>query len=147
MLTIQTFAGFRGEKAKANKHTGSGKSGASAHLANLTSVDDDNLYDEDMDESANAYQAHNNPVDPGSDDGEEALEYDDDEENDTLSSYVALDDVTVFEAAELDAIALLADTWNDDLDPEVSAHLVQASAQANLSFGQDKGKGKGKKQR
>ena len=30
--------------------------------------------------------------------------------NDTFSSYVALDDVTVFEAAELDAIALLADT-------------------------------------
>ena len=100
-----------------------------------------------MDESANAYQAHNNPVDPGSDDGEEALDYDDDEENDTLSSYVALEDGTVFEAAELDAFALPADTWNDDLDPEVSAHSVQASAQANLSFGQDKGKGKGKKQR
>ena len=30
------------------------------------------------------------------------------------------DDVTVFEAAELDAIALLADTWDNDLDPEVS---------------------------
>ena len=36
-------------------------------------------------------------------------------ENDTFSSHVALDDVTIFEAAELDAIALLADTWNDDL--------------------------------
>ena len=44
----------------------------------------------------------------------------------------------------MDAIALLADTGNDDLDPEVSAHLVQASAQAYLSFGKDKGKGKGK---
>ena len=42
----------------------------------------------------------------------------------------------------MDAIALLADTWNDDLDPEVSAQLVQASAQAYLSFGKDKGKGK-----
>ena len=63
-----------------------------------------------MDESANACQAHNDPVDPGSDDGEEALDYDDDEENETFSSYVALDDVTVFEAAESDAIALLADT-------------------------------------
>ena len=83
-----------------------------------------------MEESANAYQAHNDPVDPGSDDGEETLDNDDDEENDTFSLYVALDDVTVFEAAELDAIALLADTWNDDLDPEVSAQLVQASAQA-----------------
>ena len=57
--------------------------------------------------------AHNDPVDPGSDDGEEALDCHDDEENDTFSSYVALDDVTVFEAAELDATALLADTWNE----------------------------------
>ena len=72
-----------------------------------------------MDESANACQAHNDPVDPGSDDEEEAPDYEDDEENDTLSSYVALGDVTVFEAAELDAIAFLADTWIDDLDPEV----------------------------
>ena len=58
-----------------------------------------------------------------------------DEENDTFSSYVPLDDATVFEAAKLDAIALLADTWNDDLDPEVSAQLVQANVQTDLSFG------------
>ena len=43
-----------------------------------------------------------------------------------------------FEAAKLDAIALLADTWNDDLDPEVSAQLVQANVQADLSFGKKK---------
>ena len=67
---------------------------------------------------------------------------DDDEENDTFSSYVALDDVTIYDAAELDEIALFADTWNDDLDPEASAHLVQASAQAYLSFGKDKRKRK-----
>ena len=36
--------------------------------------------DEDMDESANAYQAHNDPVDPRSADGEEAPDLDDDEE-------------------------------------------------------------------
>ena len=64
---------FRG-KGK-GKHTGSGKSGASTHHANLTSVEDYDYYDEDMSESA--YQAHNDPVDPGSDDGEEALDYDD----------------------------------------------------------------------
>ena len=130
------------EKGK-GKHTGSGKSGTSAHHANLTSVVDYDYYcDEDLDESANAYQDHNDPVDPGSDDGEEAPDYDDeDEENDTFSSCVALDDVSVFEAAELDAIALLADAWNDDLDPEASAQLVQASAQAYLSFEKDKGKG------
>ena len=134
---------FRG-KGK-GKHTGSGNSGASADLANITSfVDYGYCYDEDMDESANAGQAHNDPADPGSDNGEEALEYDDDEVNDTLSSCIALDDVTVFEAAKLDEIALLADTRNEDLDSEVSAQLVQASAQAHFSFGKEKGKGKGK---
>ena len=44
----------------------------------------------------------------------------------------------------MDAIALFADTWDDDLDPEVSAQLVQASAQAYLSFGKETVKGKGK---
>ena len=53
---------FRGRGK--GKHTGSGKSGASAHHANLTSVKDYDYYDEHMDESANAYQAHNDPVDP-----------------------------------------------------------------------------------
>ena len=64
------------------------------------------------------------------------------EENDTFSSNVALDDVTFFEAAELDAIALLADTWDNDLEPEASAQLVEASAQADLSFGKEKEKAK-----
>ena len=49
-------------------------------------------------------------------------------------SYIALDDVTVVEATELDAIALLADTWDNDLDPEVTAQLVQANVQAYLSL-------------
>ena len=75
---------------------------------------------------------HNDPVDPGSDDGEEALDCDDEEGNDTFSSYVALHDVTVYEAADLDAIAPLADTWDNDLDSEVSAQLVQVSAQPYL---------------
>ena len=44
----------------------------------------------------------------------------------------------------MDAIALLADTWDNDLDPEVSAQLVQANVQAYLSFRKEKGKGKGK---
>ena len=43
----------------------------------------------------------------------------------------------------MDEIALLADTWDNELDPEVSAQLVQANVQAYLSFGQDKGTGKG----
>ena len=65
--------------------------------------------------------------------------------NDTFSTYVARDDVTAHEAAELDVIALLADTWDNDLDPEVSAQLVEATVlQAHLSFGKEQGKGKGK---
>ena len=68
----------------------------------------------------------------GSHIGEEAPDYDDDEENDPFPPYVALDDVTIFEIAELDEIALLADIWDSDLHPEVSAQLVQASAQGYL---------------
>ena len=45
----------------------------------------------------------------------------------------------------MDAIAILAETRDDDLDPEVSAQPVQARAQAYLSFGKEKGKGKGKR--
>ena len=105
----------------------------------------DYYHDEDLYETA---KAHNDPVDPGSDDGEKAPDYDDEENdivaNDTFSPCVALDDITVFEAAELGAIALLADTWDDDLDPEASAQLVQVSAQAYFSFGKEKGRGKGK---
>ena len=65
---------FRG-KGK-GKHTGSGKSGASAYHANFSSVEDYD-YDDDMNESANAYQAHNDPVDAGSGCREEALDFDD----------------------------------------------------------------------
>ena len=49
-----------------------------------------------------------------------------------FSSNITVDDVSIFEAGELDAaaeldvIALLADTWDNDLNPEVSAQLVQA---------------------
>ena len=72
------------EKGK-GKHTGIGKSGTSGHHAKLTSVEDyDYYHDEDLDESANACQAHNDPVDPRSDDREEIPDHDDDEENDTL---------------------------------------------------------------
>ena len=41
--------------------------------------------------------------------------------------------------SELDAIALLADTWDNDLDPEVSAQLVQANVRAYFFF--QKGEG------
>ena len=124
-------------------HTGSEISGSSAYYANFTSVQDYG-HDDDTVELADAFQAHNDPADPGSDVGEEALDCDDNKENDTFSSYVALDDVSVFEAAELDAIALLADTWDNDLDPEVSAQCkltfpserrkVRAKARARANF-------------
>ena len=45
-------------------------------------------------------------------------------EHDTFSSNVALHGVTAFEAAELDAIALLTDTWDKYLDPDRSAQLT-----------------------
>ena len=77
-------------------------------------------------------------------DYEEEVLHDDDEENETLSSYAALDDVIASEAAELGPIARLADTWDCDLDLEVSAQLVQGNVQAYLSVGKEKGKGKGK---
>ena len=106
--------------------------------ANYTSREDFD-YDDDTIDSADAYQAHNDPVDPGTDDGEESLDNDDNEEIDTFLWYVALDDVTVYEAAGIDAIALLADMWDNDPDPEVSAQLVQASAKGYLSHGEGKG--------
>ena len=49
------------------------------------------------------------------------------------------------QAAELDEITLLADTRDNDLDPEVSAQLVQANVRAYFSFrkkGKSRGKGK-----
>ena len=61
-----------------------------------------------------------------------------------FTSYVTLDDVSLLEAVEFDAIAHLAHTWDNDLDPEVSVQLVQANVQAYFSFGKEKGKGKGK---
>ena len=144
METIQTLVGFA-RKGK-GKHSDVGKFGASAFYASYTSAEDCD-YDDDTIEPADAYQAHDDPVDPGSDDGEEPLDDDDDdEENDTFSSYVPLDDATVFEAAKFDAIALLADTQNDDLDPEVSAQWVQANVQADLSFGKKKGERQRQKQ-
>ena len=83
------------KKAKASTSAGENP-GRVAHHANLTSVEDyDYYYNEDQDESANAYQANNDQVDPGSDDGEEDPDYDDDEENDTLPSFGALDHVTI----------------------------------------------------
>ena len=91
------------------KHTGSEKLGASAYYSKFSYADDYD-YDDDVDEPADAYPAHNGPVDPGSDNGDEALDDDDDAEKGTFSSYVAPYGVTVYEAAELDAIALLADT-------------------------------------
>ena len=102
---------FRG-KGK-GKHTGSGKPGASARHANPLPWKITTIMMKTWMNLQTLIYAHNDPVDRGSDDGEEALDYHDDEENDTFSSYVALDDVTVFEAVELDATALLADTWNE----------------------------------
>ena len=142
VLTIQTLVGLA-EMAKGNTPAAENPERMPITRTSLPLKITIIILMKDMDESANAYRAHDDPVDPGSDDGEGGPDYDDSQENDTFSSYVALDDVSVFEAAELDAIALLADIRDNALDPEVSAQLVQVH-KAYLSFGKDKGKGKGK---
>ena len=55
-----------------------------------------------------------------------------------FSPYITLDDASIFKAAELDEIALLADTWDNDIDPEVSAQQEQANVRAYLPFGKEK---------
>ena len=69
-----------------------------------------------MVELTDAYQAHDNLAGFGSGDGEEAPDRDEEEKNDPFSPY---------------------------LDPDVGAQPVQANAQAYLSAGKKKGKGKG----
>ena len=84
---IRHVTGFETRWFQENgQHIGSEKSGASAHYANFTSVEDYGS-DDDTVELADACQAHNDRADPGSDVGEEALDCDDDEENETFSSY------------------------------------------------------------
>ena len=70
MLTIQTLVGF-GEKAKANTLAVENMERVPITRTSPP-VEDYDYYYEDMDETANAYQAHSDPVDPGRDDGEEA---------------------------------------------------------------------------
>ena len=81
MLITQTLVGYE-EEAKANTLAADNLQQV-PFFANFTSVDVYD-YDEHVNESANAYQAHNDPVDPGCNDGEEAPNHDGDEENDTF---------------------------------------------------------------
>ena len=66
--------------------------------------------------------------------GEDALHCEDGQKYNMFSSFITLDDASIFGAAEFDAIALLADTWDNDLAPEVSAQLVRANVRAYFSF-------------
>ena len=77
------------------KHIGNGNFGASACYANFTFAKNYG-YNDDKVEIADAYQAHNDAVNPGSEVGEEALDCEDDKKYDMLSSYVTLDDASVF---------------------------------------------------
>ena len=112
---------FRG-KVK-GKHTVNGKSGASAYYGNFTSADDCD-HDENVQEPADADQAHNDRLNLEVTTGKKLWTMIMVWKNHTFSSYVALDDVTAYEAAALDAIA----RFGNDLDPEVSAQLIQANA-------------------
>ena len=92
-----------------DKHCGNGKLGASSHYADFTFADDYGHNDSNV-ETADAYRAHYDSVNPGSEIVEDALDCEHCKKYDMFSSYVTLDDASIFEAAELDAIALLADT-------------------------------------
>ena len=121
-----------------SKHTGNGKLGAIAYYADFTFAEDYGHNDSKV-ETADAYRAQNDSVNPGSEVIEEAFDCEDAQKYDMFSPYLTLDDVSfLFETAELDAIALLTGTWDDDVDPEVSLQLVQASVRAYLSFGRKK---------
>ena len=97
-------------------------------------------------ELVDSHQACNDPAGRDSDDRDDA-QHEYDVEHDTSSSHIAVDTANSNEAAELDAIALLAGTWDVDLmsNPGLGAQLVQAIAQAYLPFGSGKGQGKGKR--
>ena len=118
-----------------------GKGKPTAYHADLATHDD---YDNDdvAVEPADSSQAYSDPAEPGSDDGDD-LQHEHDDGHDRSSSSIAVGLANAAEAAELDAIALLADTWDVDLmsDPEVSALLVQANAQAHFSFGSGQERG------
>ena len=76
------------------------------------------------------------------------VQHEHDDEHDTSGSHTAVDTANAFEAAELGAIALLANTWDVDFvsDPELSAQLVQATAQAPPSvLARERGETKAKR--
>ena len=116
----------RAKTEERDTNTRNGKLGASAYHADFISAEDYGHNDSKV-ETADAYRAHNDPVNLGSEVGKEALDCEDDKKYDMFSSFFTLDDASIFVAAELDAIALLADTWDNDLAPEVSVQLVQAN--------------------
>ena len=123
-----------------------GKGDATAYHADYPTHDD---YDNDDDavKPVDFYQAHNDPAGRDSDDGDD-VQHEHDDEHDTSKSYIAVDTANANEAAELHAMAPLADTWDVHFmsDPEQTAQLVQANAQAYLSScsGKRKWNGKGK---
>ena len=64
--------------------------------------------------------------------------------HDTFSPYVALNDVSTFEAARLDAHAPVADRQDNDLDGELAYSWSKPKNEPHLPFGEEKGKSKGK---
>ena len=115
------------------KHIGSEKSGANANNANFTSVQDYG-YDDDTVELADAYQAHNDLADPGSDVGEEALDCDDDKET-TRFLHMLLWMMSLF-SRQLN--------WTQLLFLPTRGTTILTQKLAHSSFGKEKGKGKSK---
>ena len=92
---------------------------------------DDYDCDDDAVELADVFQTYTDPADPGSDDGDD-VQHEHDNDDDTSGSYLAVDSVTT--EAELDAIALLVDTWDVDLmsDLEVSNGKIVRSPKTTI---------------
>ena len=101
-----------------------GKGKSTAYYAEHRTYDDYNN-DDDAVDPVDSYQSYNDPAGPDTDDGDD-VPHEHDDEHDTSSSYIAVDTSNANAAAELDAIALVADTWDVDLmsDLELSAQVV-----------------------
>ena len=69
--------------------------GASAYYADFTFAEDYGHNDRKI-ETADAYQTHNDSVNPGSEVVDEALDCEDDKKYDMFSSYITLDDASLF---------------------------------------------------
>ena len=119
------------------KHCGNGKSGTGACYTNSNFVEDYDHGDNTV-ERADTYQAHSDSSNFGGDGREEVLGCAVYEKIDTFSPYVALGEVSTFEATRPDALGPPADRQDNDFDSEVSVQLERAKERVYLPFGEER---------